>query len=368
MMNLENIINTNDMAVYIKQAIEKGIAEGIANVMRQTPKPALKGETMTLDVLMSEWIETKIDITENTRQKYDSLYRCHISPVFGGMVLTDIEHAMVQKFVNEKLGNCNQDNITKKYSLETIKGAIQSVFKPLMEYAVTYDYILKNPCKGINIPKRDFRNHKKACTEKDVAKLWEFVQPHRLGFTVLLLATTGMRREELLGLKWENVNLKQGIVHIKEVYAKNCQKGCALKDPKTRGSRRHIPLIPEVVELLKAHKASQPKGCKFVVNVKGKNTPMHPDNYSHMLKIWVKKARIRKPLTAHIFRHFAVQSFTRRGYSYSAIAQFTGHTNVDTIRDYYEDLDDYKSPVCKEMIKDMSQMANKLLRKGERVA
>lgn len=360
MMNLDNRIQNNDIATLKEQMAE------LKALMFN--KQMLKGDTMTVDSLMDEWIKTKIDITENTSQKYKSLYKNHIRPVFGDMVLTGIEHSMVQTFVNDKLGLFSHGDSTEIYSLETVKGAIQSVFKPLMEYAVTYDYILKNPCKGINMPKRDFRNHKKACTEKDVAKLWESVKSHRLGFTVLLLATTGMRREELLGLKWENIDLKKGIVHIKEVYAKNCQKGCALKEPKTRGSRRHILLIPKVVELLKTHKASQPKGCKFVVNVEGKNTPMHPDNYSHMLKRWVKNARIRKPLTAHIFRHFAIQKFARNGYSYSAIAQFSGHTNVDTIRDYYEDLDDYKSPVCKEMVKDMSKMANKLLRKGGKVA
>lgn len=360
MMNLDNRIQNNDIAE-LKEQMAK-----LTALMSQ--KQTLKGDTMTLDSLMDEWIQSKIDITENTSQRYKSLYKNHIQPAFGDMVLTSIEHAMVQTFVNDKLGIFSHGETTKKYSLETIKGAIQNVFKPLMEYALKYGYINQNPCHGINMPKRDFRNHKKACTEKDVAKLWESVQSHRLGFTVLLLATTGMRREELLGLKWENVDLKKGIVHIKEVYAKNCQKGCVLKEPKTRGSRRHIPLIPEVVELLKVHKASQPRGCTFVVDVEGNNTPMHPDNYSHMLKRWVKKARIRKPLTAHIFRHFAVQSFARRGYSYSAIAQFTGHTNVDTIRDYYEDLDDYKSPVCKDMVKDMSKMTNKLLRKGGKVA
>ncbi|MDY6294775.1 MAG: site-specific integrase, partial [Schwartzia succinivorans] len=254
-----------------------------------------------------------------------------------------------------------------RYTLETVKAVIQNVLKPMMLYAVDNGYILKNPCSRINLPKRNYLNHKQACSFKTLIKLWDYAKIHRLGFTVLVLATTGMRREELLGLTWRNVDLRKGMLFVCQVYTKTCTTGdCVLKEPKTRGSIRHIPLTDTVIELLQAHKRRQPKGYRFVVSIEGADRPMNPDNYSHMLKRWVKGAGIRQKLTAHIFRHYAVMCLRRMGYGLEDIAQFTGHTNLSTLRDYYTDFDDVKSPVLKRMVKDMNVLANKTIRHNTR--
>ena len=358
-MHIDNNIQDMDITALVGQ-----VAKLTAIMEQQTQPQITKGDTITLDCLMSEWIQSKIDITESTRQRYESLYRNHIQLVFGGSLLSQIDRPMIQRFANRELGLCSEaDTTANRYTLETVKAVIQNVLKPMMLYAVDNGYILKNPCLRINLPKRNYLNHKKACSFNTLLKLWDYAKSHRLGFTVLVLATTGMRREELLGLMWKYVDLKKGLLFVCRAYTKTCITGeCILKEPKTRGSIRHIPLTDTVIKLLQEHRKRQPKGYKFVVSIEGADKPMNPDNYSHMLKRWVKGAGIRQKLTAHIFRHYAVMCLRRMGYGLEDIAQFTGHTNLSTLRDYYTDFDDIKSPVVKRMVKDMNLLAIKTMR------
>lgn len=358
-MHIDNRIEDTDITALVGQ-----VAKLTAIMEQQTQLQSTKGNTITLDDLMSEWIQSKIDITESTRQRYESLYRNHIQLVFGGSLLSQIDRPMIQQFTNRELGLSSEaDTTANRYTLETVKAVIQNVLKPMMMYAVDNGYILKNPCLRINLPKRNYLNHKKACSFKTLLKLWDYAKSHRLGFTVLVLATTGMRREELLGLMWKYVDLKKGLLFVCRAYTKTCITGeCILKEPKTRGSIRHIPLTDTVIKLLQEHRKRQPKGYKFVVSIEGADKPMNPDNYSHMLKRWVKGAGIRQKLTAHIFRHYAVMCLRRMGYGLEDIAQFTGHTNLSTLRDYYTDFDDVKSPVVKRMVKDMNLLAIKTMR------
>ncbi|MDY6296106.1 MAG: hypothetical protein SPL45_07390, partial [Schwartzia succinivorans] len=78
-MHIGNRIEDTDITALVGQ-----VAKLTAIMEQQTQLQSTKGNTITLDGLMSEWIQSKIDITESTRQRYESLYRNHLHLVFGG--------------------------------------------------------------------------------------------------------------------------------------------------------------------------------------------------------------------------------------------------------------------------------------------
>ena len=100
----------------------------------------------------------------------------------------------------------------------------------------------------------------------------------------MLVIQTGMRRGELLGLRWEDVDIEQGLLHVRQALAPD---GKSFSQPKTAKGRRRIRLTPEAVDALKRHRIAQNEerlrrgslwrdhGLVFCSTV---GTPMNPDN------------------------------------------------------------------------------------------
>ncbi|WP_231968948.1 site-specific integrase [Thermoanaerobacterium sp. RBIITD] len=96
----------------------------------------------------------------------------------------------------------------------------------------------------------------KVLTPEQAKKFLEACAYNRWGVLFELLLTSGMRPEEALGLKWEDVDFKNNRIHVKRVLTRT-KEGWNLEEPKTSKSRRTIPLPKEVIKSLKEHKKNQ---------------------------------------------------------------------------------------------------------------
>lgn len=74
---------------------------------------------------------------------------------------------------------------------------------------------------------------------------------------VLIAATTGLRRGEILGLRWHDLDLDQGMLSVACTLEETKAEGLVFKEPKTARSRRRLPLVPFTIELLRLHRARQ---------------------------------------------------------------------------------------------------------------
>jgi integrase len=176
----------------------------------------------------------------------------------------------------------------------------------------------------------------------EAKKLLATAKSERLHALYVLALYLGLRRGELLGLQWEHVDLDACTLQVVQSLQRVGGK-LQLKAPKTRKSRRTVPLPPPVVEALKAHKIAQGKerlaagpdwhdtGTVFASAV---GTPMEPDN---LRRSWYRVRKVLpEPLPrVHDLRHTCVTLLLTEGVAPHIVQEIVGHSAIDVTMTIY---------------------------------
>ena len=300
--------------------------EALTALTQQTvAKPSMKGDSITLDEYFPIWEATKShDIQKTTLQKNRHTYK-RISAVFGTKKLSDIQRADVQNFVND---------MAEKLSMDYIKH-IKGMLNSMLELALADDYIAKNPCKAIKLPKVETKK-KRPATKEEYEAMVKVSKDHRLGFTIPLLFETGIRRGELLALTWDDVDFQKKRIHVTKQYTVNCGRGEAVlkHHTKTKAGMRYVPLSPNLVKLLKEERAKS-KGFRFVVRQRGKDAMVTPSVYGKVFNVWKWTANIADDITPHSGRHYFGTNMHKSGIPTTMLSQVMGHADGTTTMDIY---------------------------------
>ncbi len=192
-------------------------------------------------------------LAETTKANYEQYLRLNIYPFMGHMYLTDINVLTIQDFYNwmAEAGSHGRKNDLNKHTIDRVSGLLSRILR----IAVALKYIDETP---IN---RDLlkNNGKKASNHKplrkaDINKVRSGIPSLKLErqrLFVALLAYTGMRPEEILGLRWECVDIENGLCHmIRTVTYPDKIKALVQEGGKTELSVRQVNLVPDVVTVL----------------------------------------------------------------------------------------------------------------------
>lgn len=216
-----------------------------------------KADKVTLnewfDIWVREFKKDKIKLT--TLNTYESTYNAHIRDSIGKRYLSQIKLMHIQKLYNE---------LTEKGLAPNTICKIHVQLNGMFATAVNNDLIIKNPCKGVELPtikKKEMRIMD--AKEQDYflkyirQERWQLYEP---AITVLL--GTGLRLGELLALEWQDVDLKNKTISVTKnlVYTKDRitnKYSFKIETPKTPNSVRTIPLLPYVEQAFKRQKHIQ---------------------------------------------------------------------------------------------------------------
>jgi integrase len=173
-------------------------------------------------------------------------------------------------------------------------------------------------------------------TPEKVRTLIEAARGTRLEVPVMLAALTGLRRGELLALKWATVNLDKGSLYVAEALEHTRGHGVAFKAPKSKTSRRVLPLAPECVELLQAHKeaqdavkaeASETYTDLDLVFPNPDGRPWPPDSFSVQFGKVARTAGCQG-FRGHDLRHAFATLTLADGVSIREVSDMLGHSNA----------------------------------------
>ena len=205
----------------------------------------------TLVEWLRYWLETykMHNLKQSTYVSYRGYIEKHIAVAFPFMKLKDLTARDLQEFYNYKIAN----GLSPKTILN-----IHRCLHEALKQAVLEHYLTFNPSDAVVLPKRE-KPEIEILTLEEQAKLMQASYHHRYGIFVRLALTTGLRLGEVLGLAWENIDLRNGTLFVRQTLnrlEKIDYSGIGTKTeivfqvPKTKNSIRSIPLLPFVVKWL----------------------------------------------------------------------------------------------------------------------
>lgn len=241
------------------------------------------------------------------------------------------------------------------------------VLRSIFAKAVEWRVLKENPMSGVKKPKEDDVKEMEYYEEKEIEDLFIALEEEALEVRILIMlaVTTGMRRGELAGLEWKNINLDEGYIDIKQTIPMLKKGVPVIKGPKNKQSNRKIALSAATIEELKLYRTewkkmklklgdkwTAPKGMEFLFcQLSG-----HPSDPQRLTKRWIDFYRKHslKPIRLHDLRHTSVSWMIFKKVHSEAIAKRVGHTNTKMLEIYghiFKSVDKAAAEVFEDMFK-----------------
>jgi len=197
---------------------------------------------------LDEWLEVYRDhLKPTTKESYKQLIETHVKPKLGYILLGQLETTPLQRFFNEK----KKDGLSPR----TVK-YIHSVISGALKEAENLGYIPSNPAKAVKLPKQEQKPIRYFDSEQ-VGKFLQLAKHDHYYPAYLLELWTGLRRGELLALRWGDIDLKEGAVKVSRGMVRTTADGLIFQEPKTLFGKREIGIPPVVCEVLRFHQEKQ---------------------------------------------------------------------------------------------------------------
>lgn len=301
---------------------------------------SVDAKKQTTGAFLRDWLENsqKQSLRPRSYERYEEVIRLHITPVIGQHQLQKLSPQHVQALYAQKQ--------EEGYSSTTIL-YIHNVLHKALKSAVRWGLIARNVCDLVDPPRReDFEGH--SLTVEQARKLLDVVRGHRLEALFVLALATGMRRGELMGLKWQDISFGKGELQIRRVLSriptKLSGKGYEEAEPKTRGSRRKVVIAPFALEALRQHQAQQAEARAkagevwqdhdyvFCTSI---GTHLNPTrDILDQLKKLLQKAGL-PDIRFHDLRHSTASLLFSEGIHPKIVQEILGHSNIRITLDTY---------------------------------
>ncbi len=295
---------------------------------------------------MNKWLQSvKSRVDEVTYEGYKSYLEKHIEPYFEPLhlKLQDIRMSDIEKYYQYKSVAGRLDGKEGGLSYRSIK--LHSVVLNLIfEYAMRNKLIKENPCTYAQIPNTATKSKKKMefYTPEECKKLLSIILGTTLHDMVYITFMYGLRRSELMGLKWNAVNFDNDTIEICHTVV--LQNVIVSKDKtKTGGSNRIYPLLPDVKKILLQRKAQQEKYKKMFgdcyqdtdyIFTKEDGSPYYPSYPSQTLQKVIKRNNLPH-IRWHDLRCSTASLLVEQEWYMKDISEWLGHKNISTTMDIY---------------------------------
>ena len=284
---------------------------------------------------LNEWLYNykKHSLRPTTWESYEMNVKKHINPVIGGIKLAKLTTSDIQRLYNIKLSPGGRaDKKEGALSLRSVK-YIHTILKQALEQARKQHLILHNPAEATVIRREEDKKDIKFLDTEGVKKLLGRVKDSKHYPAYLLELATGLRRGELLGLRWKDVDLENGTVSVNQNLVRTKEKGLIFQPPKTKYGKRTIEIPENVVKELKKHKAKQNEykmllGDAYqkhdLVFCKEDGSPYCPRTFARQFEIFAEKAGLQG-ITFHCLRHTFATLSLQEGIDIRTTQENLGH-------------------------------------------
>ena len=312
------------------------VKEKLKKAMDDTQKVDFtKSGKYTVGIWMDEWFENvaKIKVRASSHQTYRGYIDNHIKPNIGNIPIEKLTTMDLQKFYRKLLSKGRVERIESKdqpkgLSAKTVRN-INQVISSAMDLAVAQKIIPANPTNACALPKIEHQEMQTIPAEQLQAFLQEAKATGVYEMYYIELAT-GLRRGELLGLKWQDIDWKNGVIKVRRQVAR--VDGQIKEAPlKTKNSYRTVTISQQTIEVLKEQKKKTNDTYVFPSPNGG---PISPDSVNNMLKRVLERAGIPK-VRFHDLRHTFATIALQNGVDIKTVSGMLGHFSAGFTLDTY---------------------------------
>lgn len=313
----------------------KEVQDKLTAAMRDVQQgfPVTTGR-QTFGQFLDRWLEdsARPTIAPATFDSYRRMIDRHIRPELGKLPLDKVTPQQIQRVQTAMLA--------QGLAPRTVAYA-RAIMRRSLGQAVKWNLLARNPVPLVDAPKQR-RHEPKFLTADEAKRLMQHIAGDRLEPLILLTLTTGLRRGEVLSLRWQDVDLDGGIVSIEGQYQKwdGAWQWLPLK---TNQSRRALAIPPIVVQSLRQYRPRQlaerlAAGSDWqdfdLVFTTDHGTPLDGANLTRQFQRRVKRAGI-KHISFHGLRHSAATLLLARGMTIGQIQKILGHATGRLTSDLY---------------------------------
>lgn len=294
------------------------------------------------------------ELAPSTYKRYLGILESRIIPFFGHFRVDKIKPTDIMQFY-DLLSKDTQivrrkDNNGKKTGKPLSPKTIlehHRLLRAMLQKAVYWQMIVSNPAERVQAPKTKKPKRKYYDDEQSkalISKLMELTEEQfKYKVAIILTIFTGVRLGELMGLEWDDINFREGIVSINRSSQYLADKGVFTKTPKTESSIRDVAIPDFVVSLLEDYKYWYDEqkyqygelwydSNRLFVQADGK--PMHPSTISKWFEKFV--AQIGLPvINFHGLRHTNATLLIAQNIDVSVVAARLGHAQITTTLNFY---------------------------------
>lgn len=283
----------------------------------------------TLSDVTRDFIAYKAtSLAETTIHGYTNIYKNHIQPYFKSKPIQEVNTKDIQDYVAAKAKTLSMNSVKKHIDL------LYSVF----QNAYNTRIINENPIARME-PFRGQKPKMQCMDASEITKLCQSVSGTNLEIPVLLAAFLGLRRGEIAGLRWQDIDFENAVIHIENTRTKAGGK-LVEKTPKTERSNRQLLLPEELSAILQEHKRKQTVILRcheqthdYVVTGRG-GKPCSPNYISESFHHHILKNGF-KPVRFHDLRHSFASIANEAGTKMSDISSAMGHSSIAVTSSIY---------------------------------
>ena len=288
---------------------------------------------MTVAEWLGLWVNsTRAEVSPKTHERYAEIVRCYLVPAIGSIRLQRLTASHIQKGYND---------FTRSPSPRT-RRHIHRILKSALARAVEQQALARNPADGLKrLPKVEPKPIA-ALTVEQSMRLLETISHTTTYWPVLIALATGMRRGEILALRWKRVELDGGMVRVVESLEQTRKGGLRFKSTKTEKARA-VTLPKFALNELRRWKREQAEALltlgirqsgETLVCARQDGDAKQPESLTHEFTYLVSKAEVPR-VRFHDLRHSHATQLLSSGVHPKIVQERLGHSTITTTMDLY---------------------------------
>ena len=289
---------------------------------------------ITVGEYLDRWLNDSVrdTVRQRTWERYEQFVRVHLTPALGKIKLAKLTPAHVRGLYRDKLNS----GLAPRTVLH-----IHRAFSKALKQAAADGLIPRNPAAPVK-PPQPRGEEIRPLNREQVRVLFEAASGDRLEALYIVAVTAGLRRGELQGLKWDDLDLEAGMLQVRRTCSE--PKGGHIFEAPKSGKGRNIRLTQSAVAALRRHRRRQlveriykadlwqEQGLVFPSTV---GTPLWGGNLNRAFKATLQRAGLPKSTRFHDLRHTCATLLLKQGVNLKFVQELSGHADISLTLNVY---------------------------------